>query len=212
MVVNLIVPVVLLILSCLRLFKGWLEWWPDGIVIWLIDIGLIGLLICCAKRKLGPVPRLPIALVMVPALFLTLIMCFANLYIASHRIVRIASPPGSAPDTLTEPWDAAYFSLVTITTLGYGDYVPQDQPSRRIVMGELLSGMMLLLFSVPVLASRIAMFDTPDGTKAEITVEYGPNDTWRVRESGGSVQEYKGSGVLKITVLAKPTFEEIRKG
>jgi len=45
-------------------------------------------------------------------------MSFAELYIANEHIGRATIDNRVEP--LKEPWDAAYFSVVTITTLGYG--------------------------------------------------------------------------------------------
>ncbi len=40
-------------------------------------------------------------------------------------------------------WDAFYFSLVTFTTVGYGDWYPEDR-YRKFVMSEGVLGWLLL--------------------------------------------------------------------
>jgi Ion channel len=83
-------------------------------------------------------------------LLIALVCSFGMLYVSSADIYK-----GS--QLLTTSVDAAYFSLVTITTLGYGDFAPQCVHGRLLVMGELGSGILLLLLIVPVLASRLAL-------------------------------------------------------
>lgn len=208
-IVCLLLPLALMFVSYMHLFHGYMKNWPNGNVIWGIDSGLALLLVFCAFELPWPLPNKPLALIMVPALFLTLVMCFADLYIASQKVVRVTPPPENQAELLTQPWDAAYFSLLTMTTLGYGDYTPQDQPTRKIVVGELLSGALLLLFTFPVLASRLAMFDSSSGIETVITVQHGADGKWKVREDGGSARDHGSGSSLKITVHAKPTIEKV---
>jgi hypothetical protein len=44
--------------------------------------------------------------------------------------------------------DFVYFSASTISTLGYGDIVPNTTQSRRLVFGEILLGLFLTLFFI----------------------------------------------------------------
>jgi hypothetical protein len=83
-------------------------------------------------------------------LLVALVCSFGMLYLNSGDIYK-------GKELLTQSVDAAYFSLVTIATLGYGDFVPQCAHGRWLVMAELGSGFLLLLLFVPVLASRLAL-------------------------------------------------------
>jgi hypothetical protein len=83
-------------------------------------------------------------------LLIALVCSFGMLYVNSGDIYK-------GTELLTKSVDAAYFSLVTITTLGYGDFAPQCAHGRLLVMAELTSGILLLLLMVPVLASRLAL-------------------------------------------------------
>jgi hypothetical protein len=83
-------------------------------------------------------------------LLAALVCSFGMLYLSSGDIYNGTEP-------LTKSVDAAYFSLVTITTLGYGDFAPQCAHGRWLVMAELGSGILLLLLIVPALASRLAL-------------------------------------------------------
>lgn len=95
------------------------------------------------------IPELVPALGIVALLFLSLVFSFGRLYIASHQVCR-----GTVP--LESRSDALYYSLVTITTLGYGDYAPNDSTARWIVIFELASGLLFLIMAFPILASRLA--------------------------------------------------------
>jgi len=43
-------------------------------------------------------------------------------------------------------WDCIYFSITTITTVGFGDFYPCSPPGRVIAATEALSGYFLLAF------------------------------------------------------------------
>jgi hypothetical protein len=52
---------------------------------------------------------------------------------------------------------ALYFSAVTATTLGYGDFTPADGPSRVLVMTQLSSTIVFLIFIIPALVSLFSV-------------------------------------------------------
>jgi voltage-gated potassium channel Kch len=100
--------------------------------------------------------KLPHRIWSVPVLFLLVcafVCSFGSMYLASEGV----QTSSCKPDRLVNPVDAAYFSAVTITTLGYGDFVPVTTRARLLVMAELASGALLLLVAFPVLASRLAL-------------------------------------------------------
>jgi Ion channel len=43
-------------------------------------------------------------------------------------------------------------------TVGYGDYVPLGKGAKLLIMGELVSGMLLLFGVFPLLISRLSTF------------------------------------------------------
>ena len=89
-------------------------------------------------------PRLPLRTVILMGIaFLELSLAFAVLYLA-----LVAGQMKPALDWLTAP----YFSLVTIVTLGYGDFAPCSGLARILVMGEIVVGLYFLsiLFAVMV--------------------------------------------------------------
>jgi voltage-gated potassium channel Kch len=55
--------------------------------------------------------------------------------------------------------EALYFSMVTITTLGYGDFVPAGPVARGIIVWELATGLLTLVLAFPLVSTRAT---TPD--------------------------------------------------
>jgi len=50
--------------------------------------------------------------------------------------------------------DFIYFSFVTVTTLGYGDIVPNSTLIRLVVVGQIVFGLMLILRATEVRLRR----------------------------------------------------------
>ena len=95
---------------------------------------------------------------------------FANMYLFSADIVyvgpvveminsaaehHITIPPPSIMDSRIE---ALYFSLVTMITLGYGDYLPVSAAARMLVMWQIATGGLLVIGIFPLIISRAAEF------------------------------------------------------
>jgi len=68
--------------------------------------------------------------------YLQIIVAFAYLYLNTATVV--ISKCGNA---IARPLDALYFSLVTITTLGYGDMQPLDAWAKCLVILEVVVGL-----------------------------------------------------------------------
>lgn len=106
------------------------------------------------KQRLRWIPNKWPAFIEVTFMFVTLVTAFGALYL--HY--RCAVHENDHPALILQDWkDALYFSIVTITTVGYGDYVP-DWPARWVVIAELGCGFLFLIMVVPILASRFADF------------------------------------------------------
>ena len=91
---------------------------------------------------------------LVPLLLFAEIIAFADIYIWSGGVVSDAVKLGNAVD-------AVYFSVVTITTLGYGDFHPINLPAKVAVMGELLCGIIMLVGAFPLLVGRLNFPNSP---------------------------------------------------
>ncbi len=58
-----------------------------------------------------------------------------------------------------------YFSLVTMATLGYGDFLPKTDLTRAIVMCQIVTSLLLLAFIVPAIVSLFSADRAPAATK-----------------------------------------------
>ncbi len=142
------------------------EFWLAELSIWGVNLYLILVLIFAAVRSDGLqhcseytppdfvkwfFPTRLVGLIMFILLVYALVKAFAALYLqletTDHFSLAISSPD-----------DATYFSLVTITTLGYGEFFPVSEPAKGLVIFQLSSGLLLLFGVFPLLISRISNF------------------------------------------------------
>jgi hypothetical protein len=112
-------------------------------------------------------------LLQVQFLLVVAIFGFANIYIKNGG-VRYQGPPtiaeqaghkaeGSAssmadPTPLVNRIDALYYSTVTLSTVGYGDFAPISSGARLLVMWQLGTGMLMLLGVFPLIIGRLGDF------------------------------------------------------
>jgi voltage-gated potassium channel len=91
------------------------------------------------------------AQLLVPAFaFLTfysmLVIVFACIYRIADRFTEMPQfMVNAVPETITFS-QALYFSVITVSTVGYGDVVPRTDPVRVIVAIQIVLGVLLLLF------------------------------------------------------------------
>ena len=101
----------------------------------------------CGKSNLKPHERVRLAL----NSYLELILNFAILYALTPMSSEFWSQgKGLGSESVLGPEriiDAIYYSGVTITTLGYGDYSPVHWTNRFLAVYEVLCGFMLLIVS-----------------------------------------------------------------
>src|SRR4029078_8141247 len=89
----------------------------------------------------------------IPALaFLTFYSLLIILFASAHHILSQYTGishfyVGGAPRSLTFS-ESIYFSIITISTVGYGDIVPHSSVARLLASVEVVCGFMLLLFGV----------------------------------------------------------------
>jgi len=90
--------------------------------------------------------------------YIEMIVAFAALYLNTSSV----SPSNGQP--ISAPIDALYFSLVTITTLGYGDVTPCNTTGKVLVFSETLAG---LVFIVIVVATFLGWNQVSAGNKTK---------------------------------------------
>jgi voltage-gated potassium channel len=108
----------------------------------LIDIGLL------LEEFLTRISRLTVPAFAFLAFYAILVIAFA----AAYGIISRSSPLphfriGDEYRSLTY-FEALYFSVVTLATVGYGDIVPTSNLVRMLVAFEVIIGVLLILFGV----------------------------------------------------------------
>ncbi|MFX0202006.1 MAG: potassium channel family protein [Candidatus Hodarchaeota archaeon] len=80
-----------------------------------------------------------------------IVTAFAIIYLVVGNIVE-NKPDGA---TIQTPLLAFYYSLVTVATLGYGEFVPKDDPSRCIVILQIVTEVLFLLAVIPAFVANL---------------------------------------------------------
>ena len=63
----------------------------------------------------------------------TLLMAAAGLAVYIALVFAMTAAEKGLPGAgIRSPWDAAWYTITTLTTVGYGDYVPVSLPGRMI--------------------------------------------------------------------------------
>lgn len=166
--------VVLAVASILALFLR-LPWILPAAFILIVDLYLICVFVECAMRSTEhngwrqvwmPLPHRVWALLLLFFLIVTVVVSFGALFLASHEVRHLLRDVRELnqerfTDVLDNPHEALYFSMVTITTLGYGDFAPAGRIARWIIVWELATGLLTLVLAFPLVSTRAT---TPDAT------------------------------------------------
>jgi hypothetical protein len=123
-------------------------------------------------------------LIIMMILAITITVSFANIYIQVGGVVHVINEykidergdETVKREPLKDKFDACYFSFVSLATVGYGDYVAATPRARRYVLWELISGVEYLVFILPVVSSRVSMFNE------ERYIKYNEDSEQRSRE------------------------------
>lgn len=139
--------------------------WPivAAVVILVVDVYLIWLLWLAADTSLnnctneikkddafivkGKLPRRDAAAFQIVLFAIAIVFSAACLYINAGQLSK-----GGA-------FNALYFSVVTIATVGYGDIVPMCHVGKLVAMVEITSGVLLLVYAFPLVISRLSLLD-----------------------------------------------------
>jgi voltage-gated potassium channel len=112
------------------------------VAIFLVDAGLL------FEEFFSRIQRLVIPAFAFLTFYSLLIILFASAYhIISHYTGNVHFYVGGAPRALSFS-ESIYFSIVSISTVGYGDIVPHSSTARLLASIEVVCGFMLLLFGV----------------------------------------------------------------
>jgi voltage-gated potassium channel Kch len=163
----LFVAVVALIFGFISLYCSWLS--LSYISIFGVDLYLFAVVLTAAVRADAKprgesaistyefewkaewlFPSRRAGVVVIPIMVVALIVAFAGLY--------SALPAGNFLKEFAGTCDALYFSLVTLTTVGYGDFAPITPFARGLVMFQIASGFLVLVAAFPLLISRVSDF------------------------------------------------------
>ena len=120
--------------------------------------GLVGLLLAFAAplvilRRIAKSPTITVRIVLgALAIYLLLGLTYAYLYPVIHYITR---EPFIVQTAAPESEDYVYFSYVTLTTVGYGDFTAATSVGRMIAVSEALGGQLYLVSAVALLVGNI---------------------------------------------------------
>ncbi|MDX1376340.1 MAG: potassium channel family protein [Burkholderiales bacterium] len=94
--------------------------------------------------------------------FVFVVVVFASGYAVLDRFAGVANFSVGGEARALNFAEAIYFSFVTLSTIGYGDITPLTHIARVIVVGEVVFGVVLMLFAF----AEIAAYD-PDAQARE---------------------------------------------
>ncbi|PAA92445.1 hypothetical protein BOX15_Mlig014518g2 [Macrostomum lignano] len=104
---------------------------------------------------------------------------------------------GDTDSKFNSMFDGFWWSLVTMTTVGYGDLVPQTSSGRIVGSACALSGLLLIAFTVPILVNHFMLY-------------YSHSQI--VHVSRNSVQEYATKALLaKVNSFAGGKVKKMKK-
>jgi hypothetical protein len=113
-------------------------------------------------------------------IYVLLGMLYAFLYAA---IDALSSGPFFVQTTHATTPDFLYFSYITQTTVGYGDFTARGDLGRALAVLEAMGGQLYLVTIIAVLVSRLSSNAFGAGRPEAPTPDTGPDATVRPRES-----------------------------
>jgi uncharacterized membrane protein YgcG len=152
-------------------------------------IAFMWLLIVRLRRLLARPDRRWIELGLLAANFAILVLAFAWVH---HRI-GLVDLSGPGPRGTRDFGDALYFSVVTITTLGYGDFIPIGS-GRTIAAIQALTGYFILGILVSTGFQLIAPHTDPGRDDAEDDGEDAHDRSGDGRGRGGAGRDSDEGG------------------
>jgi len=108
------------------------------------------------------------------AVFITLFAGLLVLVVSSVLVLEfetVMTPPAGKEPNITTGGDALWWSFVTITTVGYGDYYPVTQLGRIVGIFVMFSGVGIIGALASILASVLVPDPTDDDEPAATSVQ-----------------------------------------
>jgi hypothetical protein len=136
--------------------------------------GLVGLLLAFAAPvvillRIFHSPRITVRLVLgALAIYLLLGLSYAYLY---PVIGVLTGEPFFVQTATPASIDYIYFSYVTLTTVGYGDFTASTSAGRIIAVSEALTGQLYLVSAVALLVGNIGRTISRGASATEIEIE-----------------------------------------
>jgi membrane protein CcdC involved in cytochrome C biogenesis len=130
--------------------------------------------------------------------YLLIAYIFGALYAALARLapasLSVGSPglaTGGADTFVQDSWTLTYFSLTTLTTLGYGDILPVSPLARSLAMLEALTGQLYLAAFVARLVGAIGPSPRANALSARVGVQPSAGDPIELADQ---VDQQRGGG------------------
>jgi hypothetical protein len=136
--------------------------------------GLIGLLLAFAApvvilRRILSSPTITVRLVLgALAIYLLVGLTYAYLY---PMISALTDQPFFVQTATPGPIDYVYFSYVTLTTVGYGDFTASTSVGRMIAVSEALTGQLYLVSAVALLVGNIGRTIVRGSRRTDVEIE-----------------------------------------
>lgn len=136
--------------------------------------GMIGLFLAFAApvvilQRILRSPTITVRLVLgALAIYLLLGLTYAYLY---PLIGHLTNGPFFAQTDKPESIDFIYFSYVTITTVGYGDFTAATSVGRMVAVSEALAGQLYLVSAVALLVGNIGRTIVRSGPTTGVEIE-----------------------------------------
>jgi voltage-gated potassium channel len=131
---------------------------------------------------------------LVLAWFGVMAVCSAWLYIAEHGVNK----------AVNDPFDALWWGVVTLTTVGYGDVTPQTQEGRLAAMALMLLGIGLFGAITATITSYLLNTDlrrVESKVEADTALDQAAADRTKTSERTSSAQPSLASELERLATL-----------
>ncbi|MFC1726145.1 ion transporter [candidate division KSB1 bacterium] len=114
---------------------------------------------------------------------------FSLVFVSSGLIYNIEKQFSEVkPESITSFFDAIYFSLVTITTVGFGDFVPLSEYGRIATLFIIILGIIILPWQVGLLIKELLSIDKKYIICTHCNLKYHDTDASYCRHCGNPLE------------------------